>query len=292
MKKLTRGRQEEGSDFSDDDQIPMQSQYNAKKSSGSNTLGEKSARTSSSKPAKTTKSPQEISPSTPTATQADITIILEEAHLRVATIDEKLVLLSYEENKDYIIKKLKKQPAKFRPDIVHRTILAVFDSPLFKALRIRLLVKVTDGQIIEISPSMRIPRTMKRLNGLLAQALKTGQVIVPETKAVLIKVHPADKMTELLHEDTFVLGTSAEARIVHPRAYLEDLVVQKGQEKAQKAEDIKIKKPLALVVGATAQGQPCLRQDYLTDCVAISRYRLTSSLTVSKLIQALEEILL
>lgn len=46
---------------------------------------------------------------------------------------DKHVLLSGDEHADYIMKKLHKDPADFRPDITHQSLLTLMDSPLNKA---------------------------------------------------------------------------------------------------------------------------------------------------------------
>ena len=60
-----------------------------------------------------------------------------------------------------ILKKNNKDPAKYRPDIVHQEIMAVLDSPLNKAGKCRLLVHSEKNVLIEINPKTRVPRTFK-----------------------------------------------------------------------------------------------------------------------------------
>ena len=80
----------------------------------------------------------------------------ERRNLQNAKIDGKRVLLSVDEHKDYIEKKLKKSADEFRPDIVHRSVLAIFDSPLSKANLTETYIHTVDKKVIHLDPSMRV----------------------------------------------------------------------------------------------------------------------------------------
>jgi rRNA small subunit pseudouridine methyltransferase Nep1 len=62
-----------------------------------------------------------------------VIVILEKCPLETARINKEVVLLNSDDHKTYIIKKLKKDFALYRPDIVHHSLLALLDSPLNKA---------------------------------------------------------------------------------------------------------------------------------------------------------------
>ena len=66
-----------------------------------------------------------------------------------------------------IMKKHGKDPQKYRPDIVHQELLAVLDSPLNKAGKVKLYVHTEKNVLIEINSSTRLPRTFKRFSGLM-----------------------------------------------------------------------------------------------------------------------------
>ena len=78
------------------------------------------------------------------------------SHLVSARIGGKRELLSSEAHTEYIQKKLNKMSDKFRPDIVHRCVLAIFDSPLSKANIIDTYIRTTDKKIIRIDQTMRV----------------------------------------------------------------------------------------------------------------------------------------
>ena len=63
-----------------------------------------------------------------------------------------------------------------RPDIVHQCLLGIFDSEFGAAGRVRVFISTTKGKTIEVSPSLRPPRTFDRFKGLMATLLRDGNV--------------------------------------------------------------------------------------------------------------------
>ncbi len=63
-----------------------------------------------------------------------------------------------------------------RPDVVHRTILSVTDSPLFRRGIVDLHLHTRDGRVFAFSKEMRPPRMYNRFKGLFAQLLRKGFV--------------------------------------------------------------------------------------------------------------------
>ena len=61
-----------------------------------------------------------------------------------------------DDHKEYIEKSLNKNADRFRPDIVHRSILAIYDSPLSKAGLSEILIHTTDKKVIRLDKSMRV----------------------------------------------------------------------------------------------------------------------------------------
>lgn len=64
-----------------------------------------------------------------------VIVVLEKANLQTALIRRKdtHVLLNGVDHAEYIMNKLHKDPADFRPDIAHQCLLTLLDSPLNKA---------------------------------------------------------------------------------------------------------------------------------------------------------------
>ena len=102
-----------------------------------------------------------------------IFIVLEKANLEVAAFKKhETVLLNGDDHANYIMNKLKKDPADFRPDITHQCLLTLMDSPLNKAGKLQVYVTTASNQVIKVHHSTRIPRTFKRFSSLFAQLLK------------------------------------------------------------------------------------------------------------------------
>ncbi|PON76887.1 Ribosomal biogenesis, methyltransferase, EMG1/NEP [Parasponia andersonii] len=68
------------------------------------------------------------------------------------------------------LEKNKKNLGDYRPDIVHQALLAILDSPLNKAGRLRALyIRTEKGVLIEVKPFTALPRTVKRFYGLMCK---------------------------------------------------------------------------------------------------------------------------
>ena len=67
-----------------------------------------------------------------------------------------------------VIAKMKRSPEEFRPDIAHKAMLALLDSPLNKNNKLQLILRTQKGITIEVNPDIRMPRTFKRFSGLMA----------------------------------------------------------------------------------------------------------------------------
>ena len=83
---------------------------------------------------------------------------------------------------------MQQDPENFRPDIVHQSLLALLDTPLNKAGRLRVLLMTKKGVVIKIAPTIRLPRTYKRFSGLMAQLLTKMKIKSPENKVVLMEI--------------------------------------------------------------------------------------------------------
>lgn len=95
-------------------------------------------------------------------------IVLQHAQLEVAMTKKGVELLNNLNHSNFISKKLGLDPADFRPDLVHQSLLALFDTPLNKAGRLIVFLHTKKGVLIRISPHIRLPRTYKRFSGLMA----------------------------------------------------------------------------------------------------------------------------
>jgi rRNA small subunit pseudouridine methyltransferase Nep1 len=107
-------------------------------------------------------------------------VVLEHANLEIAQTKKGVELINSDDHQRFIEGKLKQDPEDFRPDIVHQCLLALLDSPLAKAGRLRLWINTKKGVLIRVNPAIRLPRTYKRFSGLMAQLLTKMKIKSPE----------------------------------------------------------------------------------------------------------------
>ena len=63
-----------------------------------------------------------------------------------------------------------------RPDIIHFCLLEALGSPLNKAGRLKTLVHTLNGDLLDISPELRLPRDCYRFRSLMEQLFTVGRV--------------------------------------------------------------------------------------------------------------------
>ena len=66
--------------------------------------------------------------------------------------------------------------------------MTLLDSPINKAGRLQVYIQTARGVLIEVNPSVRIPRTFKRFSGLMVQLLHKLSIRSENSKEVLLKV--------------------------------------------------------------------------------------------------------
>lgn len=112
-----------------------------------------------------------------------------------------------------------------RPDIVHRSILAVTDHPLYSMGKSRLYLHTLEGRIFEFSPLVRIPRNYVRFLGLMEKLLKKGWVGKSKSSALIWEVKMSfeelakgsillDEEGSLMDPIGFLKGLGGEAKFV------------------------------------------------------------------------------
>jgi len=117
-----------------------------------------------------------------------IIVILDKAALEtVKTKKGDFQLLNCDDHVN-IMKKNNKDPAQYRPDIVHQELMAVLDSPLNKAGKVKVYIHTEKHVLIEVSPKCRIPRTFKRFSGLMVQLLHRLKIRSADGADMLLKI--------------------------------------------------------------------------------------------------------
>jgi len=173
-----------------------------------------------------------------------------------------------------ILKKHNKDPAKYRPDIVHQEIMAVLDSPLNKAGKCRLLVHTERNVLIEINPKTRVPRTFKRFSGLMVQLLHRLKIRSADGKDTLLKVIK-NPISRHLPAGARCYGFSQHGALHSPTHFAAAL-----------PDDV----PIVLVLGAMASGSISLADHpYVTELVSISEYPLSGVVAANRIFGAIEQ---
>ncbi|CAD8154912.1 unnamed protein product [Paramecium octaurelia] len=197
-----------------------------------------------------------------------VTFILDGAVLQLGQLKSSKVLLNFEDHSHFITKRLGRNPEDFRPDIVHQSLLTLLDSPLNKAGLMKVLIRTEDNRLIEINPITKIPRTFKRFSGMMAKLLETAKI--QSDDQVLLQIHN-DTVQEYFSNEAYIVATSHKAKLVDLKEYIQK------------------KHNLVFVIGAVAKGNPGLECKFSNDCISISRYQLSTSNCLSKIIDTFEQ---
>ncbi len=73
-----------------------------------------------------------------------------------------------------------------RPDIVFLSLLSLLETPLCRAGLLSVHLHLRDGRVVDVDPTVRLPRNYERFTGLLEQLLLNGRV--PPTGTSLLQV--------------------------------------------------------------------------------------------------------
>ncbi|KAH8891679.1 Nep1-domain-containing protein [Thozetella sp. PMI_491] len=186
--------------------------------------------------------------------------------------DDKYSLLNSDEHIG-IMRKMNRDISDARPDITHQCLLTLLDSPVNKAGRLQIYIQTAKGVLIEVSPSVRIPRTFKRFAGLMVQLLHRLSIKGTNSQEKLLRVIP-NPITDHLPPNCRKITLSFEAPVVHVREYMESL----GSDES-----------ICVFVGAMAKGADNFADEYVDDKIAISNFSLSASVACSKFCHGAED---
>uniref|UniRef100_A0A7S0RIM2 Ribosomal RNA small subunit methyltransferase NEP1 n=1 Tax=Chlamydomonas leiostraca TaxID=1034604 RepID=A0A7S0RIM2_9CHLO len=201
-----------------------------------------------------------------------VVFVLEDAQLEVAQVGKAYVLLNCDDHATYI-KKHKKDPSLYRPDICHQALLSILDSPLNKAGKVKAIyLRTAKNVIISVNPKVRIPRTFRRFCGLMAQLLQKLSIRATNGPDKLMKVIKGP-VTKYLPLDCTRLGFSwASDKKVAIHEYVRGLPDSK---------------PVVFVVGAFAHGK--IDAPWVDTNIAISEYPLSAAYVLARITNAFEQ---
>ncbi|KAI9827091.1 MAG: 18S rRNA pseudouridine methyltransferase [Phylliscum demangeonii] len=186
--------------------------------------------------------------------------------------EEKYSLLNSDEHIG-IMRKMKRDISEARPDITHQCLLTLLDSPVNKAGRLQIYIHTAKGVLIEVSPTVRIPRTFKRFAGLMVQLLHRLSIRSTNSQEKLLKVIK-NPITDHLPPRCRKITLSFEAPVVRVKEYIADL----GERES-----------VCVFVGAMAKGRDDFADAIVDDRISISQYSLSASVACSKFCHAAED---
>lgn len=201
-----------------------------------------------------------------------VIFVLERASLEVAKVGKTFQILNADDHANFL-RKQNRDPAQYRPDIIHQALLAILDSPLAKAGKLEALyVRTEKGVLFEVKPFVRIPRTFKRFCGLMLQLLQNLSITATERRTKLLNVIK-NPVTRHLPVNSRRIGLShSSLKVVQMRDYV-----------AAASDDVN----LVFVVGAMAHGK--ISNDYTDDFISISQYPLSAACCLGRICNALEQ---
>ncbi|KAK9126209.1 hypothetical protein Scep_015055 [Stephania cephalantha] len=215
--------------------------------------------------------PKVVSKSNQSARKS-VVFVLERASLEVGKVGKSYAILNSDDHANFL-RRHGKDPASYRPDIVHQALLAILDSLLNKAGRLKAVyVKTEKGVLFEVKPYVRIPRTFKRFCGIMLQLLQKLSISAVNKREKLLRVIK-NPVTQHLPVNCRRIGFSySSEKLVKLRDYVS--VVSDDDD-------------LVFVVGAMAHGK--IDNEYTDDFIAVSGYPLSAACCIGRICNALEE---
>lgn len=186
--------------------------------------------------------------------------------------EDKYSLLNSDEHMG-VMRKMNRDISDARPDITHQCLLTLLDSPINKAGKLQIYIHTAKGVLIEVSPSVRIPRTFKRFAGLMVQLLHRLSIRSTESNEKLLRVIQ-NPITDHLPPHCLKVTLSFDAPLVRIREYVETLGT---------------KESMCVFIGAMAKGADTFADSLVDEKISISNYSLSASVACSKFCHAIED---
>ncbi|XWS59020.1 hypothetical protein CRYUN_Cryun08bG0084900 [Craigia yunnanensis] len=190
-----------------------------------------------------------IAPSDKKPNKTGVIFVLEKASLEVAKVGKSYQLLNSDDHANFL-RKNKKNPADYRPDIVHQALLAILDSPVNKAGRLQAVYVRTEK--------------VQLLQKLNITAVGKHEKLLRVIKNPVTKYFPVNSRN---------IGFS----------YSSEKLVKMSKYVDAVGDDVN----LVFVVGAMAHGK--IETEYTDDFIAISGYPLSAAMCIARVTEALAD---
>lgn len=212
-----------------------------------------------------------------------VVVVLEKCALEcVQPKRGALELLNSDDHKGICVKS-GRDIADARPDITHQCLMTLLDSPLNKAGKLLIYLHSSQNVLIEVHPSLRVPRTFKRFAGLAVELLQRQKIRAAQANEVLMKVvsNPVDKY---LPPGSRRFGLSVQGRAVKLREFAAEV------EKDERGAGV----PVVFVIGAVAHGDPVSEPgfgaSYIEESISICPWGLSAACCCSKICNEFEHL--
>ncbi|KAK9466100.1 Alpha/beta knot methyltransferase [Lipomyces arxii] len=185
---------------------------------------------------------------------------------------ERYALLNCDDHQG-LLKRMQRDIADARPDITHQCLLTLLDSPINKAGKLQVYILTAKGVLIEVNPSVRIPRTFKRFSGLMVQLLHKLSIRSVNSHEKLLKVIK-NPITDHLPTKCRRITLSSDAKPLKVQDYVQTLEPDES---------------ICVFVGAMAHGTDDFADEWVDDKISVSQYSLSASVACSKFCHGCED---
>ncbi|PIA27838.1 hypothetical protein AQUCO_07500032v1 [Aquilegia coerulea] len=184
-------------------------------------------------------------------TKSGIIFIFERASLVPALVGKAYQILNPDDHANFL-RRHKKNPYDYRPEIIYQVLLEVADSKLYQSGLVQAIyVKTDEGLLMKIEPHMLIPETFEKFCALMLKLLQKFSIRARGKREKLLRLI-ANPVTQHLPSNCYKIGLSfSSEKRVHLRNYVGAL-----------NDDVN----LVFVVGAMAHGK--INCDYTDDIVS------------------------
>eukprot|EP00929_Paragymnodinium_shiwhaense_P115989 TRINITY_DN85204_c0_g1_i1.p1 TRINITY_DN85204_c0_g1~~TRINITY_DN85204_c0_g1_i1.p1 ORF type:complete len:276 (+),score=83.77 TRINITY_DN85204_c0_g1_i1:86-913(+) len=210
-----------------------------------------------------------------------IVVVLEKANLELVQPRKGAMELLNSDDHKNLLARNNRSFADVRPDITHQCLMTLLDSPLNKAGKLLIYIHTAQNVLIEVHPSLRVPRTFKRFAGLAVELLQRHKIRAASANETLMKVisNPIEKYLPAgSRRFAFEMG----GREVKMRDFCKD-VEDEGRDSGS---------PIVFSIGAVASGDPMadplFGANYVEERISICPWGLSASNVCSKITNEFE----
>ncbi|KAL6011008.1 hypothetical protein ACLOJK_001452 [Asimina triloba] len=213
-----------------------------------------------------------------------VIFVLERATLEIGKVGKAPQILNSDDHTNFL-KKHNRNPADYRPDIVHQALLAILDSPLNKVGMVKAVyVKTEKGVLFEVKPHLlqthsisatsNRQKLLREIKNPVTRHLPVNsrKIVITVVLIIIIIIKSLTNVVELrlpklnkhVHTNLdYVSSDNLSVSVpIYCLSYSSEKLVQMRDYVAAASDDI----DLVFVVGAMAHGK--INQDYVDDFIS------------------------